>query len=168
MPNHIGYQGYNDPVQYMTELVNSGYSVIMLTRRNLFHIAISLVYAQMSGKYHYKYSERTQKLPKLSIEPKKVIEKIDWIKRLSELQKEIVKSLPHIEFVYEDHLLPATEHQATVDRIVDYLGIPRAPVTTNLSRTGIDRIIDSIANFKEIDEILRQRYASQYLAEINY
>jgi hypothetical protein len=60
----------------------------------------------------------------------------------------------------QDDLLLPERHQATLDRVFDFLGIERAPVTTRYVRTGADRL-HLVANLDEIYRALRNtEYAS--------
>jgi hypothetical protein len=60
----------------------------------------------------------------------------------------------------QDDLLQPERHQATLDRVFDFLGIERAPVTTRYVRTGADRL-HLVANLDEIYRALRNtEYAS--------
>lgn len=155
MPNHIGYQGFQNAGQFMAELAELGYRMVNLTRRNLLRAAVSLLSAQKSGKFHYNLTERAQGLPKITLEQSEVLEKISWFQQLAELQEQITGALPHLDLVYEDHLLDSSQHQATVDQIVDYLGIPRAQVHSELAKIGTEDLSNSIANFDELAHLVQ-------------
>jgi hypothetical protein len=72
----------------------------------------------------------------------------------------IVEGLPQIRLVYEDDLADASTHQATVDRLCATLGLPSAPVTTNLVRVTPGSMSDRVTNYDEIvDALARSRFA---------
>ncbi len=154
MPNHIGYQGYDDPYQFILSLYDKDFKFIKLSRRDLFRAAISLLAAQKRRKFHYSKNERSLGIPKITLPPSQVKETTAWFQNLTLLQDQVMESLPYLELFYEDHLIDSANHQSTVDSIVDFLGIPRAHVHTNFAKISSNNISDHIENIKEIEEYI--------------
>lgn len=158
MPNHIGYQGRSDADRFISELYNAGYRVVKLARRNLFHSAISLLYAQKRKKYHYNRSEIKQGLPRLELNPAHVEQTLTWFQEMAELQERITRSIPHLPLVYEEHLIEPTIQQTTVEMIIDYLGLPHFRLRSDLARITSKDYSDQIANMDEIREALKDKF----------
>jgi hypothetical protein len=165
MPQHIERQGFQDAGNFLTELHHSGYSIIKLSRRNLLLCAISLLYAEKNKKFHYDHSERYQGLSRIDLDPSDVLKRLERFQFLASLQTSITESIPHLELIYEDHLLHSKQHQYTVNLVTDYLGLPHAPVFSNLARIGTENLDEYITNLDEIVGTLRATGAVQYLDE---
>ena len=164
MPNHIGYQGYKDAKQFILNVHQSGYSIIKLSRHNLLNSALSLLYAQKRGKYYYNRLERAQGLPKLTLDPSELLQKIDWLEQLATLQNQITETIPHLALVYEDDLENPTDQQTTVDRITQYLELPNVQVQSDIARITVTDHSEYIANFDEVLATLRDTGVEYRLA----
>jgi len=159
---HFDYQNIKNPDQFMVDLNNSGYKILKLKRRNLFRSAISLLYAINSRRFHFQYSYLEKDLQKIVVDPLELLEKLNWIEYHSVLLDRISNKLPHLEIVYEDDLMSATHHKDTVNRISDYLSIPRATAHTKLIKFT-DDISDFISNADEIKTFIYETKYAKYL-----
>lgn len=160
---HFQYQGIQKPDMFLADLCQAGYKTIKLKRRNILRAALSLYYAIVSGIFHFNDNYEEAPLPKIIIEPKELLDKIQWIEFHSTLQDRLSENLPHLEIIYEDDLQNNLFHQNTVDRIADYLGVPHAPVHTNWAKSPIDSISNIAANADEITEFIRQTEYAEFL-----
>ena len=146
----------------MVDLNNSGYKILKLKRRNIFRSAISLLYAINSRRFHFQNSYLEKDLQKITVDPLELLEKLNWIEYHSGLLDRISNELPHLEIVYEDDLMNATHHEDTVNRISDYLSIPRATTHTKLIKFT-DDISHFISNAAEIKTFVYGTKYAKYL-----
>lgn len=157
MPNHIGYQGRTDANRFMLELNDAGYRVVKLSRRNLFHSAISMLYAQKRKKYHYNQTEILQGLPRLELNPALVAKTVAWFEEMAELQDAITRDIPHLALTYEDHLLEPSVQQTTVEKVTDFLELPHVRLRSDLARITSKDYSDYVLNMEEIREALKEK-----------
>ena len=74
-------------------------------------------------------------------------------------EREMMAQFPHLEIVFEEDLSTAKQHQQTVDKICDYLGIPYAPIQTDMMKTP-RKTEKLLQNYEEIAAFLKNtRYA---------
>jgi hypothetical protein len=128
--------------------------------------AISLLYAEKNKKFHYNRSERDKGLARIDLDPDEVLRRLERFQFIASMQTSISEPLPHLELVYEDHLIHDDQHQETVNLIADYLGLPPAPVFSNLARIGTENLSEYIANLDEIIRMLQATSAAQYMHDI--
>jgi hypothetical protein len=150
--SHLNYQHLTTPKKFVDQLYNDGYQIIKLTRQNLFNAALSLQYAISSQKFHFKRSPKKPKLPKISIEPKKFLDTFQWVIYQKELLDQICNDLPHLDIVYENDLAEINMQQSTINRILDFLGLPHAYVESDYvkgSKQGISQFINNLEEIKE-------------------
>ena len=160
---HFYYQDIPDPQNFLSELHGRGYRIIKLVRRNLLLSAVSLQYALISGLFHHNIHAGELRKEKIRVNPQDLIERIEWIESTSQLLEKITANLPHIDVVYEDHLLLSEHHQSTVNMLVDYLGLPHAIVHSDLVKTMPDDIAQYLTNADEVVQYLKATKYVQYL-----
>ena len=108
-------------------------------------------------------SERLQYQDKVSIGCSPLINEMKKMEKISLLEDRVLQQLPHIRIQYEEDLLNEDNHQQTVDRICDFLEIPKVPVQAQHVRLSSDNIQDFIGNYPEIVKAVRNTRYSKYL-----
>jgi hypothetical protein len=78
-------------------------------------------------------------------------------------EAEVLRDLPHVRVIYENDLLTGDHHQRTVDRLFDYLGVPRVQVETKLRRTSSDRLSDMIENYAQVSDVIGRTEYAEFL-----
>ena len=81
-------------------------------------------------------------------------------------EKKIIEALPHITIAYERDLLSAEQHQATADKIFDYLGLASVAVKTKCVRTSSDNLADFIENYEEVVNVISQTKYAKFLHDL--
>ena len=149
-----------DPKKFITNLYKSGWKIIYLKRNNIFRQTISNFVAQSRERYHHtNKSELT--LPKIKINPDKLLERIRGREKYLCDEKETLKTIPHLEISYEKDLLK--DRERTMDKIFKYLEIHPCPVKTTLVRTSKEELEDYIVNYKEIKDFLSKTKYARFL-----
>jgi LPS sulfotransferase NodH len=161
-------QGIARPREFIERMVNDDWKIIYLKRADIVRHAMSNVVAAHRRAYHHRASQGELKLQKFHVDSDDFIRRIKLRERWLKDEEEVLEGLPHLSIQYETDLLHPEVHQATTDRVLDFLGATRAPAKTELVRTSRDRLADVIENYDEvIQAIARTRYAP-YLRESNY
>ena len=164
-PHHFTYQNINNPDIFLQKLAQSDYKTIILKRRNLFRAALSLLYAINSGIFYRDNRYGEVQSSKIFIDPDDLLENIKWIEHNIELLDRYSNNNPHLELIYEDDLLDNASHQGTVNRVCDYIGIPRANVEANLVRIMPGDFSSYIENAEEIKETVGKTKYVRFLEE---
>jgi len=139
-----------------------GYRIILLERLDLLQTAISYLRAQEQGRFHDTRG-RHQKFTPLTIDPMALIAAIYLIDESAEYGRRIAQRVPHLRMVYEHDLLDPRAQQTTGDRVCRFLGVRPAPMATDLVKTAPVRTRDILANYAEIEEVLRGTRFAKYL-----
>ncbi len=151
-----------EPDSLLYRLHHAGWKLIYLKRQNILRQAISWEIAKSSHVWHISNLEHDQS--KYHINCQDLIRRI----RLRELDLEreqlFLQSAPFIELHYELDLLHQDQHQTTLNRLFDYLGLPPHRVESNLSRTGRDSLQDSIENYSEVEQVVIDCGYGHYLS----
>ena len=76
---------------------------------------------------------------------------------------EAVKPFEYHEVIYERDLKDNSKHQQTVDRILDYLGLEKRPVSTKYKKINKQSKQELISNYDEFVDCVREQGWEQYL-----
>ncbi len=149
-----------DPKEFITNLYKSDWKIIYLKRDNIFRQVISSLVAKSKGKYHHT-NESELTLPKTKIKPDILLERIRAREKYLCDEKEVLKTIPHLEISYEKDLLK--DKGKIMDKIFEYLEVHPYPVKTNLIRTSKDDLQDYIVNYKEIKDYISKTTYARFL-----
>lgn len=161
--DHFETQGIENPNRFLADMNAEGYQIINLRRLNLYRASLSSLYASYIGKFHHKKSDGELTRPKMVVDPEKLAAKLDRFEHLENIQLTSLGALPHIEVTYENDLVLQSNHQAVVDRISDYLALPRSAVTTDQVKVTTENISDFVANADELKTFLQNSNYHKYL-----
>lgn len=157
-------QNIQDPKQFMHELYRQGWKIIYIKRRNLLHREVAALTAK-SCRLRFKSEDTPSNGVKVYIDCKGLIERMQRRGMYLAQEEEILKNLPHITIVFEDDLLRAENHQRTLDKILDYLGLPSVPVKTIFLRAASKRLSDYIQNYEEVVRAISQTKYVKFLED---
>lgn len=161
-PEHLLRQYVDDPVRWIASMHDEGYELITLVRENPLAVALSAVVADQRGAWHFLATERdpSPEQTPVRLDPMHVLRIAVQAEQSTEDVRRWVAERSHLALVYEDDLLEPEQHQPTADRVLRYLGIPVAPVSTPLRRQARP-LAEQIENFDEVSAVLRQtRFAA--------
>jgi LPS sulfotransferase NodH len=155
-------QGIKDPRHFLEGLIDDGYVLVTLERRNLLRQAVSWIQATDQQTHYRSEAERSRYRP-VTVEPEAAVAVMFMAEAVKKEAAEVTSGLPHVSVIYEDDLEDASTHQATADRVFSALGIPSEPAASSLVRSSARRLSEAIANYDELVDVLsRTRYA-EYL-----
>jgi LPS sulfotransferase NodH len=126
---------YGSAEAVLSRLVDDGWQLVLLRRRNVLASALSALHAEQTGLFHLRDHDD----PGLDPVDADATTILAWIHAFDEYQRWLeaqVAPLPHAVVTYEDDLADAATQQATVDRLAGVLGATTAPVTSRLRRTA--------------------------------
>lgn len=161
------HQGIADPRAFMEGLVDHGYAVLHLSRRNLLRHAISNLYALQSGAYHYRQDEGATR-PLVEVDPAEVVRVMRRREGHAAMEAEILANIDAHPITYEDDLLDPSRHQPTVDGVLGILGLDPVPVSTRYTRSVSGRVKDSVANYDALAQALEEAGFGEYLDDSVY
>jgi hypothetical protein len=139
--------------------------VLLVQRRNSLKTLVSREAASNSGVYHVSESLRRGSSVS-SWTPRKVIldlpslvQKLDSIAAEHTEWKRLIGDLPTLEVVYEDYIDDTTAGNSA---ILNFLGLPLAPLSSDLKKVNPDNLREVIGNYEDVAATLRgTRYESQ-------
>lgn len=149
--------------EFLSQIHRNGWRIIHLHRRNVVRQQISLEIGKQRGLWHAD-SENALPPQKYRIDPDVLLRRVRLRKIKSELEKEILSKCSHLSIVYEDDLLDAEMHQATLNKVFEFLQLPSVPVDTKLARTSRDSLQDMILNYSELESIVINAGYGGYLS----
>ena len=161
--DHFETQKIQDGRPFLEELSWGGYQIIYLRRQNLYRAALSSLYGAFIGKYHLSQGSGNQLRIAMVVSTEELLAKLQRFEYLASRQAEIIGDLPCLEVFYENDLAEGNQHQPTIDRISDFLGIPCAQAHSQLIRVTTDEVSGFVENAAELDEYLRSSPYSKYL-----
>lgn len=122
-------QKIQDPERFLHDLVCGGFECIYLRRHNLLRWALSNLYARSTARFHHwKAKNGEMSINKMHVDLVELEKWLRWGVETEAFTSAIMARLPHLSLVYEEDHEASTQHQRTVDRICDCLGLSRAPI----------------------------------------
>ena len=157
---------------FVKTLRDDGYRFIYLRRRNVVRHVMSDQLRSAGGSTHVRAITDTKAEPlgkaseqpdKLRVDITDVINHIRIREHYWTLAEELLQDISYHTVEYERDLADGTQHQATLDALFDFLGLDRAPVSTNLRRINTKPLEDLVENFGELETSLSGTPWKDYL-----
>ena len=155
-------QGINDPHEYIMNLFKDGWKVIYLKRNDLLRQALSNLVATKRKRWHFE-KEQSYRWDKVKIDPDVLIERMKKLSSDTDKECSILNDMPHLKIVYEDDLFDTVAQQETLNKIFQYLEVEPIKVLATLARTSTNKLEDTIENYTEIYEKVKNSDFSIYL-----
>lgn len=141
------------PMRFFGQLQEDGFKLIHI-RRNTMDQVLSLLTAMESRAFT---PEELKKLGQadgtLHIAPELFRKALSTNMAFLDLEQQIMDQFPHLTVDYEQDLDDPTSHQATVDKICNFLGVPATKVETTLKKRRAGKRADRFSNYAELFEI---------------
>ena len=147
--------------EFLNFLHTSGWKIIHLKRNNIFQKAVSSLVAQSTNKWHIKEGDRLGE--KITIDTDQLLTRMKSYEECMADEESYLKGIPHLNIVYEEGLLEMSSHQTTMDAVYSYIGVPSVSAKTQLKRTIGDRLSDTIENYDEVYDVVRQSPYARFL-----
>lgn len=146
MTHHVVWQpqAYSSLGGFIAQLQKAGFQLVVLRRRHQLDQALSLLAANQVG-FHPRRGDRVA-VDRLPVDAASLIHVLVLLEQQVLALEQTVRDLPHLAVTYEEDLLDPAGQQATVDRLCDWLGVARAPVTSNLVRPAPDGLVGRVAD----------------------
>lgn len=152
---------YGEGNELLVRLVDRGYHLVVLRRRQWLLQALSLVHSSRT-QYHFTSSD-SSRFSAMTVDPVQLLSLLHTVEQEDERAAASVEELPHVSLWYEDDLVTPDRQQATVDRLTDLFGVPRAPVTTNFVTVAPRTLAGRVANLEEVAELIARTRFARYL-----
>jgi LPS sulfotransferase NodH len=158
---HFRDQEITDPKEFLNEIHQAGYQIISLRRRDIVRQSISHMYALHRDKFHHSATQGELTYDKFVIDLDFLQEELEKFEDFRSLHTQLIADFPHLAVYYEDDLLDSSQHQNTIDKIVEFLGVPPAKVSTKFTKTTPKKLSDFISNYDAVEHFLKNsKYAS--------
>ena len=150
-----------------TQLLDRNTRFILVRRRNLLKTLVSRRSASESGVYHISRTLNVKSAVDdwqargVNLDPATVIDDLDAIGRENETwQARLSGNVSRIEVVYEDY---TRDIGGENERILDFLGVRRLPLTSDLEKVNPDDLGQSIKNLDEVASALKNTRYEKFL-----
>jgi len=152
---HVRYiQPLRRPDNFYAEMQAEGVHLIRLRRRDILAHAISSTRAQSSGHWHHYTRADGTDFVAPTLDPVQVLAVMLVSEEAEHHLDGRLAGLDVHEFVYEDDLLGPLEQRRTVDAICADLGLPSAPVASDIIKVTPAHPSLGVANYDEICQLL--------------
>lgn len=148
-------QKISNPVAFVGEIHRRGYKIISLKRRNLLRQIISHMFALHRSVFHQPDNGKGFTARPFVVNQADLQQELVLFEGYRALRDQILAEFAHLKLSYEDDLSDAAQHQATVDKISEYVGVPTSVVQTGLAKTTPKDLSSLIANFDEVIAYLK-------------
>ena len=154
------------PAAMFERLARRGDLIILMRRRNLLHVAVSFIEAELTA-WHHKATDHTSApaTGPITVSPVTVLCALNALTESDRWNEEILAGLDHMTIVYEDDLQDAGQQRQTVDAIVERLGLTARPVSSDLVRVSPRRLEDRLANFDEVASLIARTEFAHFLSD---
>jgi len=157
-------QRVRDPTGFLAALVEDGWKIIHLRRRNLLRQSLSNLRLIRTGKAQYLETDRRPE-EKMAVDVDWIVEQMRIRKMIGEQEEAALTFLPHLPLIYEDDLENGLHHQAAAEKVFASLGVPPVKVQSGLAKVHIGGLRDIIANYGEVQGALAGTPYAHYLNE---
>lgn len=154
-----------EPEQFLQQLLDDGWKIIYLKRENLLRHGLSLITARQRKKFHVPAGNNKVIKQKVNVDCDLLLAQMKDREEYLQVDEKILSNLPHLTIVYENDLLKEENHQATVDRICEYLGIDSVAVKAPFARLTPDNLSELIENYQEVIDVLNKTKYAHFLAD---
>ncbi|MDR7468308.1 MAG: hypothetical protein QN190_11065 [Armatimonadota bacterium] len=152
-----------DPGEFLRAHVARGGKIIYLKRQNIVRQAISSLIAMETGLWRSdRRAYEARRKRKFRIDCDALLRNVKWRETTLAQEQAVLEEFPHLTIVYERDLLDAGRHQETLNRLFDYLGVARVPVSAGfIIRVSPERLTDIVENADDVQRTVAQSpYAS--------
>lgn len=139
------------PERLLRALSNEGWRILFISRRSEFDRTLSVVVGKATS--HWISRGESPECPgRIFIDPAEFLLKARFIHDQQIRIAAIARSLPHLGIVYEDDLRHEKCWQPVMNRISDYLDLPRCVAAAETRPTWREAYKDIVVNYDELTE----------------
>lgn len=144
------------PIRFLNWLHQQGFQVIYLRRQKRLQHAISLVVSAKRKILHQRKSDQSVELQPVHIDAANVLDTVAKFETNYQSEAKLLRHIPHLPLVYEEHLADGQQHQTTSNLVFDYLGLKSERVEAKLRKIIPPDLSQSILNYEEVMATIRQ------------
>lgn len=143
------------PVRFFRQLHEDGFKLIHIERNTVDQV-LSLLTARESRAFTPEEFDRLGQLDgTLHLDPELFRKALTANMAFLDLERKIMAQLPHLHVSYDRDLNDNGTHQATVDRICAFVGVPSSRVETRLRKRREGHRRDRFSNYAKLAGIAR-------------
>lgn len=154
-----------EPKQFLQQLLDDGWKIIYLKRENLLRHGLSLITARQRKKFHVPAGNTSVVKQKVKVDCDLLLAQMNDREAYHQADEKVLADLAYLTIVYENDLLDEENHQATVNKICDYLDINSVAVKAPFAKLTPDNLADLIENYQEVIDFLSQTKYAHFVAE---
>lgn len=164
LPYHLTLvQNMKEPIRLLNELKEAGFKFIHLYRDNTLLQVLSDLHSRDSREWHVKTGYEVNGIQAMPFDMSEVLWRLDNFSDTNDFVREFLTGESALDVVYENDLQNQEDHEATVKRIVDYLGIPFTPPTSSFKKRLPPQIDKIVENYDELVTSLRGTQYERFL-----
>ena len=135
-------------------LHETGTRLVHIDRSDALRRALSNMSARRTG-WHRRTSARHEHEP-FHVDPGELAGELGWFEKQHAIETEALGSLPRLALMYEPDLQQRAAHQATADRLFEWIGVRSVPVETRLQKLLPHALDEVVSNPTEMKAWLRR------------
>lgn len=156
-----------DAGDFLLALHHHGFRILYLRRRNLLRHAISNAFAEQRGRYHDSVGGPASR-PPVAVDAGAIVRAMRRRREHLAAEARALHGLTHHEVVYEEDLLHASDHQRTMNRVFEFLGLVPVEVEAGLARSVSGSLVDHIVNYEDLVPALERARLAEFLDDPAY
>ncbi|PZX19688.1 hypothetical protein LX81_00145 [Palleronia aestuarii] len=152
-------QRVRDPLRLFQRFVSCGFSLIHL-RRDTFDQTLSLATSFETRDFQARPKPERKPVPSFPLDRDAFLHMLRWNAATLDFEDRLMSHFPHLTIEYETGLKRSDDHQATIDRVCDYIGISSSPVSAQRKRvSGGKPLVSNVEELREAALSLRPDFA---------
>jgi LPS sulfotransferase NodH len=161
LEHHARLQNPEHPFAYVRSFHDRGFKIIFLERRDWLLQAISSIRA-IDTQYHYHRRDGAR-FEAIHVDPVAILSALWLIEQGVTALRCALTGVPTLKLFYEDDLETEEQQAQTVGRICTYLGLPPAPVHTELVKLTPRSAAQQLANFDQVAALISGTQYARFL-----
>lgn len=164
LPYHLTLvQNMTEPIRLLEGLKEAGFKFIHLYRDNTLLQVLSDLHSRDSREWHVKTGYEVNGIQAMPFDISEILSRLDSFAGTNDFVREFLAGEAALDIVYENDLQNQEDHEATVKRIVDFLGVPFTPPTSSFQKRLPPQIDKIIENHGELATALRGTQYERFL-----
>lgn len=141
---------------FLEHLVEDGYQIIYLERKNSLLQALSVIYAMERNVWHYK-NEVNIEHTKITLNPQKLANMIHEFEQFKLKERALLGNLPYLYINYEQDLEQAANLKTTVFKLERYLNLSLQEPLIHLRKVTPRKLSSFLHNAREISKFVHSQ-----------
>lgn len=156
-----------DPNQFLQDLRRGGCRVIYLNRKDALRHAIAML-KTYSVNCRFDTTEPNKRSSKLTVDISELIACLKYLDNQRIEASAILHDVPHLSLTYEDDLVDLNSHEATAQKLSEFLEIPEIKPVGSALKLVHQQLSDIVENYDELCEGLEASDYAYLLTDNRY